>query len=299
MVQMKSLKFFFLCTLLFSCMKERESRIQFSYKESSEIKEYIFGVHPLHNPKLLHEVFGPLIEYLNKNLDGSFFILEGSRSYKEFDDKMKSGRFHVSLPNPYQTYLAIKQGYSVFGKMGDDDNFRGIILTRKDRRFKNVSELNKGTLCFPAPTALAATLMPLKYLVENGVVLNNQLKIKYLGSQESSILGVYNKTCDASGTWPPPWESYIEEHPEVEKDLVVSWQTKPLINNGLVYRLDLSKGLLEKVKNLILDLHKNDEGRSILKKMKLSRFEMATNQNYEVVHHFMNSFHHIISEDQI
>ena len=30
-------------------------------------KEFIIGVHPMHNPKMLHAVFGPIADYLTKN----------------------------------------------------------------------------------------------------------------------------------------------------------------------------------------------------------------------------------------
>jgi len=58
--------------------------------------------------------------------------LEASRNYPAYDKKLFAGHFHFALPNPYQTVTAQKNGYKIFGKMGDDDNFRGIILVRKD-----------------------------------------------------------------------------------------------------------------------------------------------------------------------
>ena len=41
-----------------------------SNKTSSEEIVYRFGIHPLHNPKRLHDVFGPMMEYLNDNFEG-------------------------------------------------------------------------------------------------------------------------------------------------------------------------------------------------------------------------------------
>ena len=89
---------------------------------------YIFGVHPLHNPERLHTVFSPLMDYLSSNIKNATFRLEASRNYASYDKKLYSGKFHFSLPNPFQTINSLQYGYRVFGKMGDDQNFRGIII---------------------------------------------------------------------------------------------------------------------------------------------------------------------------
>jgi len=101
-------------------------------------KTYIFGVHPLLSSKKLYEVYQPLVDKINENLKDGKIKLESSISYASFNEKMISGYFDFALPNPYQTITSLKYGYEVFGKMGDDESFRGIILLRKDSKIKNV-----------------------------------------------------------------------------------------------------------------------------------------------------------------
>ena len=84
--------------------------------------------------------------YLSKNIEGVSFKLEASRNYASFDKKLYARKFHFALPNPFQTINAIGKGYKVFGKMGDDHNFRGIILVRKDSGIKKVLDLKSGSL---------------------------------------------------------------------------------------------------------------------------------------------------------
>jgi len=75
---------------------------------------YVMGVHPLHNPQRLHEVFGPLADLLTEKIDGADFEIEASRNYAAFDKKLYSGKFEFALPNPYQTILSLKHNYRVF-----------------------------------------------------------------------------------------------------------------------------------------------------------------------------------------
>ncbi len=128
--------------ILTSCQKEEAiGTSSLKYSGDSSQKTYVFGVHPLHNPNRLYEVFGPITRLINRKLKGKSFRLEASRDYADFDKKMATGAFDISLPNPYQTLLSLSQGYKDFGKMADDDHFRGILVVRKDSSIKAVKDL--------------------------------------------------------------------------------------------------------------------------------------------------------------
>ncbi len=75
--------------------------------------------------------------------------------------------------------------------MGDDENFRGIIIVRKDSHFNQVRDLKGKAVSFPASTALAATMMPQYYMQTHGLDVTKDIDIRYVGSQESSIMSVF------------------------------------------------------------------------------------------------------------
>lgn len=279
--------------LMISCDQKSTENYQPEYASTplvEEEEEMIIGVHPLHNPKRLHEFFGPIAEYLSQNIQGVNFKIEASRNYAAYDKKLYSRKFHFALPNPFQTINSLKHGYSVFGKMGDDENFRGIFLVRKDSNIKSVMDLKGQPVSFPAPTALAATMMPQYYLQQHGLNVMKDIDIKYVGSQESSIMNVMLGNTKAGATWPPPWLALSKERPELAKELKVIWQTSPLPNNGLVVRDDIDATILNKVKKLLLSLHENPQGIKWLDKMELSKFEDAKNETYQPVLDFLKKF---------
>jgi len=262
------------------------------YGEDSTEKgiRYVIGVHPLHNPQRLHTVFGPLADLLTEKIDNAFFEIEASRNYAIFDEKLYSGRFEFALPNPYQTIRSLKHNYQVFGKMGDDDNFRGIIIVRKDSGINRVTDLKGKAISFPAPTALAATMMPQYFLHENGLDVNQDIKINYVGSQESSIMNVFLGDTAAGATWPPPWRALSKERPQLLDELEIKWETSPLPNNGFVVRNDVPMDIVNKVSVILFDLHKTKAGQDMLKPMELSQFEPASNQTYQPVKLFLKKF---------
>ena len=258
--------------------------------EGKNDREYIFGVHPLYNPQRLHEVFSPLMAYLSNHIDGATFKLEASRNYAAYDKKLYGKKFDFSLPNPYQTVNAVKLGYKIFGKMADDHNFRGIILVRKDSRINKISDLKGKVVTYPAPTALAATMMPQYYIQSHGVDVMTEIDNRYVGSQESSIMNVFLKHSSAAATWPLPWNSLSKERPEIAEQLSVKWQTDSLPNNSLVVQPSISKDIVDQVSSVLFNMHKVDEGKVILTKMSLSSFEKADNSTYEVVSRFLEKF---------
>jgi len=263
---------------------------QYSSQGQETGREYVFAIHPLNNPVRLLEIYGPVIDYLNRNIVEASFRLEASRNYEEFEKKLYGRQFHFALPNPYQTLTSLQYGYHVIAKMGDDDKFTGVILVRRDSGIKQVRDLKGKKVSYPAATALAATMMPQYYLQTHGLDVNSDIENLYVGSQESSIMNVYLGQVAAAATWPLPWEAFQNENPEKARELEVRWETDPLINNGVVARDDMPASLVKRVAEVLVSLHASEEGRHMLARMPLSRFELADDQRYHVIDEFLRRF---------
>lgn len=269
---------------------QQDYRPGFAAQQAEPGKRYSFAIHPLHNPEMLLERYGPIVDYLNRNIKDAHFVLEASRNYEEFDRKLYAGQPDFALPNPYQTVNSLKHGYHVFGKMGDDGNFRGIWLVRRDSGIRKVTDLKGRKVSYPAKTALAATMMPQYYLHTHGIDVNRDVENLYVGSQESSIMNAYLGQVTAAATWPIPWALFQQQHPDKAAQLELIWQTEPLINNGLVARNDIPPELVERVATLLSTLHESEEGRAMLAQLPISRFERATDASYDVVRAFLDTF---------
>jgi len=262
----------------------------FNAQSKSKVPKYTIGIHPLHNPKRLFEIYGPIVDFLNSNIPEADFILEASRNYEEFDRKLYSGHFHFAMPNPYQTVVSLKHGYRVFGKMSDDDDFRGIILVRRDSGINTVADLKGKAVSYPAATALAATMMPQYYLHTHGIDVNHDIENRYVGSQESSIINVLRGHVAAGATWPVPWKTFSKENPQLAAQLEVKWQTEPLQNNGWVMRKNVPAEIADKFAALLFNLDQHEQGREMLARIPVSRFEPANDDSYKPVKTFITTF---------
>lgn len=269
---------------------ENDYQPTLSSKPLQQAAAFVVGIHPLHNPQRLAELYGPIVEYLNIKIPEAHFKLEASRNYEEFDKKLYAGNFDFAMPNPYQTVLSLGHGYRIFGKMADDHNFRGIILVRKDSVIRSVADLKGKAVSYPAETALAATMMPQYYLQTHGVDVNRDIQNRYVGSQESSIMNVYRGHVAAAATWPMPWILFSAEHPDWADELEVKWQTDALVNNGWVVRKEVPVAIADKVAFHLLNLHRSEQGKLILSRLSLSHFDPASDKTYQPVQHFLQQF---------
>jgi phosphonate transport system substrate-binding protein len=280
---------------IFSCSRKDDEKYSPQFSDQNANKnnknEIVFAPHPLHNPQRLQEMFGPIIDILNKEIPEVHFVLESSKSYSEYNEKIKSKRIDILLPNPYQTILALKNDYNVFGKMSDDFNFRGIILVKKDSPIKSIKDLKGKTISFPAPTAVSGSMMIQYYLQKHGInVKAQEINPKYVGSQESSILAAYHNEVDAAGTWPMAWNSYSSEKNHIKNELRILLSTETLINNSLMAKKDFNKEYLEKIKKVFLSLQNSTEGQRILSRMMLSKFELSNNGQYKIAKNFFEDY---------
>jgi len=254
------------------------------------IPVYHFAVHPLHNPTRLIKAYQPMIDYLNEKIKTAHFILEASRDYRNFEQKYRSRKLEFILPNPWQTLQAIKSGYVVIARAGHNEDFRGLIIVRKDATITQPSDLAGKTIAYPSATALAACIMPQYYLFEHGVDINKDVKNIYVGSQESALMNVFLNQAAAGGTWPPPWRLFQKDHPEQAVKLKVIWETEWLINNSVMIRDDIPADIRNHVQQYLAALSETPQGKDILKGMETSRFIPATNEDYNIVQAYIDRF---------
>lgn len=245
-----------------------------------------FAIHPLHNPAKLHAVYQPLVDDLNRELGGRVRLqLEASLDYGDFERKYRAREPALLLPNPWQTLDAAGAGYHVVGVTGEDADFRGVILVRRDGGIHVPADLRGRVVSYPAPTALAACVMPQFFLHRHGVALG-EVTNHYVGSQESSIMHVVLGTAAAGATWPPPWRQFQRDHPHEAATLRIAWETEALIGNSVMVRDDLPPEVVQALVARLVAL----DGMLLPAAGEAFRFRRAGDADYAPVRDFVATF---------
>ena len=250
---------------------------------------YVFGIHPYTNPQGLLEDYDPIVRYLESKIPGAHFQIEASKDYADYEAKLAARRFHFSLPNPYQTVLSLEHGYRVIAKMTPDENFRGLIVVRSDSTIKHPRDLNGKTVCFPSASAVAGTMLPLLYLHQQGGDVKS-LKIKYVGSQDSSILNAYAGDAVACGSTVRFFASWAKKEEEKAKQMKILWRTDSLPHNGVIARDDVDAVLARRVAQTLAAMDKDSALDQTLFKKDQQHFELATDETYRPMQNFLHDY---------
>ena len=120
------------------------------------------------------------IKYLNKNLSKARIRVLACLNADDYLNKLKKRAFDFTIINGSLVLDAEQNGYSIVGKMGDDDKYRSVIFVRKDSAINKFSDLTGKTLTTSGPNALAGTMMPLFFLYKNGVNVKKTLNVYML-----------------------------------------------------------------------------------------------------------------------
>jgi phosphonate transport system substrate-binding protein len=259
--------------------------------DSSNKKVLIFGLPNLSS-------YGDcdlFIKYLNKNLSKVKIRILACTNADDYLDKLTKRVFDFTIINGSLVLDAEKSGYSIVGKMGDDDKYRSVIFVRKDSGINKFSDLAGKTLTTSGPNALAGTMMPLFFLYKNGVNIKRDIKRLYAPSFESTIMNVYLGRCSAGASKRAVAVDMFKQRPEIDSKLAIKWETPPLINNALFIRNDMDTVMVNELTKLIFTLQDSEEGRKALVPLDVTKFEKATSETYKPLKQFLTEYNAVMN----
>lgn len=263
-----------------------------AYKPSGSMTKetiYSFAPHPYLTPKDLYAAYEPIMRYLEHKVPGAKFQVETSKDYGAYEDKITERRFHFGLPNPYQTVLSLKNGYRVIAKMTPDDDFRGLMVVRKDRKPGQPKDLTGKPLCFPSASAVAATMLPMLYLHDHGLDVK-AAQVKYVGSPASAIMSVYTGDAAACGVSIRHWRTWSRENADKLGELETLWLTPNLPHNGVIARDDVPPALARQVAEALIGMDKDTSLDQRQFKADQAHFEAGQDSQYKIMEQFLKRY---------
>lgn len=266
--------------LLFTGCKGAEGDYIPKGEKAADRKDRIvLGVAPSLPPTKLFTQFQPLADYLARKT-GKEIVLSTAQSHPAYLERLKNGEYELIFPNPYHYILASKAaGYTPIAKVYGIP-FQGLIVVRRDSGIDKISDLKGKKIAYPAPLALAATMQVRAYLKRQGIDPERDTRETYAASQESVIYGVHQRLFDAAGTWPEALEAIPDD---VRRELKVLAETETLPHRPMAIRNDVPSDVSEKLKNAILGMKDDPEGRSILASIGYKGFEDTSDRDYDKV----------------
>jgi phosphonate transport system substrate-binding protein len=261
---MKNVLFILLSCLLFASCKTNTDLD--NNKIPNKIVIAIYGSSG-DNSGSLRKAMDLMKDYLSKKLNKkvTFYI---STDYTGVIEAIHSKKAHIAYLSPFSYILAAQKKditpMVVVGSDGKMTLYHSVIFVNADAGINNIDDLKKKakslSLCFADPASASGHLIPNGYLSSIGLKPDSAFKqILFTGSHAASILTVASKKIDVGCTTQEYGLDIMVKKGLIKPgQLKVLWESEPIVGSPIVIRNDINKEYAEKIKQIYLNLHKDN-----------------------------------------
>ena len=235
----------------------------------TQAANYTLAVVPQASPAETYRRWAPFAEQLQR-ATGQHLQLRVYRTFDEFETDLVNGRADFAYMNPYHFLMARKaQGYLPLVRDGSR-LLSGQLLVRRDSPVQSIKDLDGKVIAFPDPNAFAASL----YM---RALLQDKAKIRFTPSFFGTHGNVYRHVIlgdVAAGAGVNV--TFARERAEIRDELRVLYETPGTAPHPLCAHPRIPADLREAVTKAVLELGKNENGRTLLKRIDILQPVRAT-----------------------
>jgi phosphonate transport system substrate-binding protein len=278
----------FLLSILVGCTKTETT----PPKKVSPANVLVIGIVP--EQSIFHQMarYQPLADYLSKKV-GVKIKLESLLSHGSGVDKFISAGMDGAFLGSFAYALAHSQlGVEVLARpeyLDGSSTSHGLIFVRKDSGIRTAKDIRGKRFVFVDKATTAGYLLPLAYFEKHGIInYKTYLRETYFaGTHEDAIMDVLNKKADIGSANNTLYERMAETNNRIKDDLMILEKSPDVPENGLTVRKNLDDPIKKKLKDALLNMHNDAEGRSFLKTFGARRFIETTDKDYAPVYKYV------------
>jgi phosphonate transport system substrate-binding protein len=258
-------------------------------------KVLLFGV-PTQSYFEIHDLF---VKYLNERLKGAEVQTVAISNFMGYNDKLDNRYFDITIVNGMSALeQTARNSYTIAGEVINENGYAGAIVVNKDSSINTLSDLKGKTVATPGKPALGGHMLQMVYLMKNGINVNRDVKFKYLESFESVFLNVYLGKCAVGFSTTNSWTRFIKRRPEIATKVAVKWVTPEIIGNAFLIRNNVDANLARQLKDIILSMGDDEQGREALLKIGYLKFIPADSNSYQPVRNFIKEYNSLVFVDR-
>lgn len=287
----------FLGLIISGCLEKPAEKINLSIvqdpdiiKNDTSIKVAIASVI---SPKESFVYYEKMISYISKKLGMPVKIVQ-RRSYEEINDLIKNKQIDFA----FVCSGAYVEGNSQFGmkllvapQAYGKTTYNSYIIVQKNSSYTNLSDLRGRKFAFTDPISNTGKLYPTyKLALMNetpesffGVDGNGRNNTFYSYSHDNSIIAVAENLADGAAVHSLVYEYMKNTKPDIISTIKIIEISPPFGNPPVVVSSDIDPFLEQKLRDIFIDMDKDEEGRTILASVKIDRFVNIDDSAYNKV----------------
>lgn len=234
------------------------------------------------------ERYKPLAAYLSRKIGVEIKLKALPRYGNIIDNFVSTGMDGAFFGSFTYTLAHAKLGVEVLARPENLDGvstYYGLIFVRKDSGIKAIKDMEGKRFAFVDKATTAGYLLPLSYFYRHGVRNHKTYlsEVYFAGTHEDAINDVLNRKADIGAAKNTVYEKMAIEGGRIMKELLVIKSSPHVPENGLAVRKDLDGSLKKKLKDALLTMHNDPEGKKIIEAFGARRFIETTDTDYAPV----------------
>jgi phosphonate transport system substrate-binding protein len=249
------------------------------------------GLIPERNIFAQKKRYQPIADYLSQQL-GAEVVLTVLSRYGNIIDNFVANDLDGAFFGSFTAALACKRiGVQPLARPEDPDGtstYHGLIFVRKDSGIRTVDDMKGKRFAFVDKATTAGYLLPLHYFKDRGIDDYHAwfAETYFTGTHDGAIYDVLEGKADIGAAKNTVFYTEAEKDPRITDELAVLIKSPDVPANGLCVRNDLDQDLKRRLKEALLNMNRDKEGRKILTDFGATRFIPTTEEDYTVVFDF-------------
>ncbi|NOY39585.1 MAG: phosphate/phosphite/phosphonate ABC transporter substrate-binding protein [Nitrospirae bacterium] len=260
----------------------------------AENRELLIGLIPEQNIFKQIERYKPLARYLSEKTGITVRLTILSR-YGDIIDRFVQRGLDGAFFGDLTGALAIEKLYiePVVRPVNLDGSTYsyGYIIVRNDSGIKTVADMKGKVLAFVDRATVTGYLFPLSYFRSHGVENLNDFfsEFYFTGSHDSSVYAVLDGRADIGCVKNTIYNNLVSRDPTIKSELRIIAKSPLMPESTLCLRKDLPEDIKKMIKEVLLTMDRNDEGRQILAKLQARRFIAASVEDFKPVYEMLKT----------
>jgi phosphonate transport system substrate-binding protein len=166
--------------------------------------------------------------------------------------------------------------------------YHGIIFVRKDSGISSGLTMKGKRFAFVAQATMAGYLLPLHYFKDEGIADYHSWfsETYFSGTHKDSIMDVLDKRADVGATRSTVFNRLGKKNTRIADELLILAQSPEVPKNTLSLRHDLDPVIKSKIKNTLLGMSADPNGKIILEQFGAKEFIETKDQDYQSVYQY-------------
>jgi len=236
------------------------------------------------SPKETIVYYSDLLKYIEEHSGLKVKVIQ-RKTYKEVNDLIEANEVDLAFICTYAYILGTKEfGLQPFlvPQINGKVTYRGYIIVPGNSAAGSFDELKGKRFAYTDPLSNTGYLYP-NYLIkqrgQNPEKFFSRTIFTY--SHDNSIKAVFDKIVDGAAVDALVYDYLVEQKPEFKDGIRIINTSQEFGIPPIVVSSGVNSETKEMIKNLLLNMHADSEGNSILQHLKIERFREQDDGNYD------------------